>query len=252
MALTGVNTYRATQASRGRLLINNNNQLGNAAGSVAVTTPAVEIIGDMTSSRLFLNNNSTQVDDGKTDHEQRQTTAAFSLVGPITTTGANSAFNGVRGSNSLTINANAGATFSNFDNGGTLNLAAAQTFKLNTFTNTPSGKLFVDGTANVSEFVSDGQITVAAFAKLVNVGASGLTFGFGSVTTVNSAGAANRINDGFIDLGSSDALLSGLMINNGVVGSATNKLNVNFGGFEGRWLVRRVSHSKWRQIQPRR
>src|SRR6185369_10632684 len=65
----------------------------------------------------------------------------------------------------------------------------------------------------------------------VNVGGSALTFGGGSVTTVNRATGADRSNDGFINLGAADGLLSGgLMINNGVVGSVTNKLVVSFGG----------------------
>src|SRR6185295_19683173 len=108
-----------------------------------------------------------------------------------------------------------------FINGGTLNLAASKTFTMNSFTNGSSGKLFVNGTANVTDFVSNGETNVASSGAIINVGSLGLSFDSGSITTVNRTGAVDGINDGIIRLGSSDAFLTGgLMINNGIVGTS--------------------------------
>ena len=102
-----------------------------------------------------------------------------------------------------------------------MNLAAAKTFALNSFTNTSSGRMFMKGMANVSDFASNGQIDVAGTGAIVNVGSSGLAFGPGSVTTVNRTGALDNVGDGMILLGGSDALLiGGLLINHGTVTSS--------------------------------
>ena len=62
------------------------------------------------------------------------------------------------------MNANENTTFQTFDNGGILNVAAGKTATMGQFNNTSSGKLTVNGTALVSDFVTNGQMTVSALA----------------------------------------------------------------------------------------
>lgn len=227
LALTGVNTYLGnTNLTRGRLQISNDNQLGSAAATVTATTPGLlEITGDMTTSRGITLNNSAllQVDAGKTLTLSGARVDGGFLIGPgtIATTGSNpSVFSGARTTSSLTLSANADASFNSFVNGGILNLTAAKTFALNSFTNTSSGQMFVQGTANVTDFASNGQIDVAGTGAIVNVGSSGLAFGSGSMTIVNRTGALDNIGDGMILLGGSDARLTGgLLINHGIIRS---------------------------------
>ena len=79
----------------------------------------------------------------------------------------------------------------------------------------------------MTDFVSNGQITVSSTGIIRNVGSSLFSLGGGSVTTVNLGGL---INVG-VNPGTANALLSGgLLINNGAFGSAYAALVVDFGG----------------------
>src|SRR5262249_46245350 len=147
--------------------------------------------------------------------------------GTIATIGAlATVISGARSVNSLTLSANSDVRLNSFDNGGNLNLAATKTLTLKSFTNTATGKMTTDGIAKASDFVTNGQITVARTGKLLNVGSSGLTFGGGSQTTVSRVGPLDNVDDGIINLGSADAVLAGgQMINNGVIASSASGVN---------------------------
>ena len=251
LALSGTNSYAdGTNVSHGHLQVSADANLGDAAGDVTVTTPGVlEIAGSMSSSRTFyLNNNATlQVDSGKTFTLMGGQVDGGFLTGPgaVQTLGATpTSFNGAQTTTSLTFDGDGDAQFTNFSNGGTMNLGAGHEFDLSQFTNTASGMISVSGLADATDFVSNGQITVNAGGAIDNVGSSGLTFGGGSVTDVlgPSANGMSLIdfNDpdfstfGFVDLGAANSLLAGgLMVNDGLVLSSTYEptvyLEVSYG-----------------------
>jgi hypothetical protein len=86
-------------------------------------------------------------------------------------------------------------------------------------TNTSSGRLTVNGTANVSDFVSDGQLTIPSGGTLNNAGSS-LFLGGGSRTTINSGGSI------ILSGGTTIELNGGLLVNNGTI---TGTTDVNYG-----------------------
>lgn len=221
--------------NEGRLSVSLNSPLGAASNIVTVNSPGVfESTGTWASSRtFFLNNGATMnVANGVFTLNGATINGGF-ISGPgelRTGSSTPTVFTGSRSTSSLLLSVNENATFNSFENGGRLDIAAGKTATLNQFTNTSSGRLNVNGTALVNDFTSNGQMTVASTGTVTNTGGSGLTFGGGSVTTINAAGSVR----GIIDLGTSPAILSGgLMINNGVVGSVTPNadLIVDFGGF---------------------
>ncbi len=131
-------------------------------------------------------------------------------------------FVGVATSTSTTLNQTGPAAVANFTNGGAFTVGAGQTLAWNGGTNTSSGRIVVNGTANVSDFVSDGQVNVPAGGVLNNSG-SPLVLGGGSRTFVGTAAAPG----GTINLGAQTLELNGgLLVNNGAVNGTTN---VNFG-----------------------
>ena len=209
------------------------------SGYLSVTAPgSLEITNTMTTSRvIFLNNNTTlKVAGGQVLALSGAEIDGGTLAGPGTIETIDqlpTKFNGVRSASSLILNAKSDTNFTAFDNGGAIDLAATKTFTVKSFTNTSLGKMFVNGTANVTDFVTNGQLTVGPTGKIVNVGSSGLTFGGGSNTTVNRLGSGDIVDKGLIDLGNVSAdLTGGLMTNHGVVGSITPgvSLVVAFGG----------------------
>ena len=280
LALTGTNSYfGGTNVSRGNLLISNDASLGDASGTVTVTTPGtLQFAGSVTTSRIiFLNNGSTlQVVSGTLTLDGAEIDGG-AIIGPgkIVTSGAPTTFDGTHSTASLTINANVDATFINFSDGGVLNLAVGGTFSLNDFTVASSGTMTVDGTANVSDFVSNGVVTVDSGAMggtvggtISNVGtSSGLSFGGGSVTTIHGADATDEgnppDNSGFINIGTVDASIAGgLMINDGFVGGLTivggmpvgtsATLNIGFGALvEGFGALRQHQGTERRQVLAR-
>lgn len=240
LILSGTNTYTGgTKVTRGLLQITSDNQLGAAAGIVTVTAPGtLNIAGDATSSRtFFLNGNAVvQVDAGKTLSLAAAEINGGVLAGPgtIATTGASRTYiSGARSTSSLALAVNSDASMSSFANAGTLSLAAGKSLELGSFTNSATGTMTIAGAVNAADFATNGQMTVAATGKFVNLGSSGLTFGGGSVTTVNRLGPIDSVDDGLINLGSANAVLAGgLLINNGAVASNIPGVNlvVDFGG----------------------
>jgi autotransporter-associated beta strand protein/probable HAF family extracellular repeat protein len=142
-------------------------------------------------------------------------TGAFDLTG-------GTALTGVTTFTSTAINQSGQASVANFTNGGSFTVGADQTLVWNGGTNTSSGRMVFDGTANVSDFVSDGQVNIPSGGVLNNSG-SPLVLGGGSRTFVGSAAAPG----GAINLAGQTLELNGaLLVNNGTITGATN---VNFG-----------------------
>ena len=216
LVLTGTNSYQGgTNISHGAILVSSDAALGDPSGTVTVTSPAaIEFTGNVTSSRIFtLNNNSSlQVVSGTLSLDGAEIDGGF-LSGPgsiMTIGNVPTTFNGSQSTHSLAINATVSTNFTNFTDGGALELgagtsAAPAVFSLSAFTVASSGSMTVDGTANVSDFVSNGvvnvddgvSVTVGTVTSIIggtitNVGTSGLTFGGGSVTTIQGATATRR------------------------------------------------------------
>ena len=276
LVLSGTNTYLGgTSVLRGALQVSSDAALGNASGSVSVTTPGkIQFTGNVTTSRIYaLNNNSSlQVVSGTLSLNKAEIDGGvLSGPGSIITIGGLTTFNGSQSRASLSIDATVNTNFTNFTDGGALELAAGGTFSLDAFTLASSGNLTVDGTANVTDFVSNGVVTVdragaagpgntgtAVGGKLINVStSSGLTFGGGSVTNVRGYDSSNTtpppLTFGLIDLGSFDASLAGgLMINDGNVGSFADPgvvaLDVGFGslaeGYGAYDLINQINGGK--------
>lgn len=140
---------------------------------------------------------------------------AFALTG-------GTALSGVTTLTSTTISQTGPASVANFTNGGSFTVGAGRTLAWNGGTNTSSGRIFVNGTANVSEFVSDGQVNIPTGGVLNNSG-SPLVLGGGSRTLIGSAAAPG----GVMNLDAQTLELNGaLLVNNGTVSGTTN---VNFG-----------------------
>ena len=249
LVLGGDNGYTGgTLVGHGHLQVSADDNLGDAAGNVTLTTPGIlEITGNMSSSRTFeLSNSTLLVDNGDTLTLTGGEVDDGFLTGPgtIQTSGATATlFAGNQATTSVTINGNGPADFLNFTNGGALNLISGD-FDLTSFTNGSNGRLSVSSLADVSDFLTYGPVTVNAGGEIDNVGDSGLTFGNGSVTTVigPSANGMSEIDFddpdfstfGFIDLGNTDGVLSAaLMINDGIVLSSMDEntvfLDVGYG-----------------------
>jgi fibronectin-binding autotransporter adhesin len=141
-------------------------------------------------------------------------------AGTFAVTGG-TAISGASTATSTTISQTGSASVANFSNGGAFTVAGGQILTWNGGTNTASGRLTVEGTANVSSLVSVGQITISD-GTLNNSDAS-LVLGGGSRTFVGSP----DIPGGAINLGGQTLELNGgLLVNNGTIGGT---VNVNFG-----------------------
>ena len=248
LSLTGTNSYLGgTSVLRGNLLVTSDAQLGDPSGDVTVTTPGeLDVSGSVTSSRIFaLDNGSTLAVVSGTLTLDGAEVDGGTLAGPGTVVAASDpvAFDGTTLTAALTVNVSSALT--NFQDGGSVELSAGTTSTLNHFTVLSSGSLTVDGTGNVTTFLSNGVVTVdsgpsggSVGGVLANVGTSaGLTFGGGSVTTIHGADTTDEghppANSGFIDLGAvAGSVAGGLLINDGFIGSSTSSsipLNVGFG-----------------------
>ncbi len=142
-------------------------------------------------------------------------------AGSFAITGGTS-LNGVATITSTTVNQTGPASATNFTNGGSFTIEAGQTLAWNVGTNTSSGRLAVNGTTSVNDFVSNGQITIPNGGMLSNSG-SDLVFGGGSRTYIGSVASPG----GVLDLGGQALELNGgLLVNNGTVSGV---VNVNYG-----------------------
>jgi hypothetical protein len=138
-------------------------------------------------------------------------------------------FGGLTTTTTANLTLNGSDTLVNSSNGGSMTVSSGQTVTMTRLTNTSGGRLTVAGTANVSDFVSNGQLTVPAGGMVVN-GSSSLVLGGGSTTFVGTP--ANP--GGVINTGPQPLLVrGGLLVNNGVIGndSGTGQVVVDFGGF---------------------
>ena len=249
LVLTQSDSYSGgTNVNAGTLMVSNDNQLGvvsNVTNAVSVQPGAtIEYTASTQSSRQF-NLDMTGPSVGTLDVDGAGTTLTLvgaevdggmlAGTGSIATITSASSFTGVtsalRLNANLTLDAGAGDSFTNFNNSGTMSLAAGPaTYSLSAFTNQAHGSLTINGTANVSDFENDGTLVVSDGGVLSNTGSSGLTFGGTSTTTVNGATVANEgnppANSGLIDLGSTNATLSGKLINDGFVGSLASPTTV--------------------------
>ncbi|MEX2091678.1 MAG: autotransporter-associated beta strand repeat-containing protein, partial [Pirellulales bacterium] len=89
---------------------------------------------------------------------------AFELTG-------GTALTGVATLTSTTVTQTGPSSVANITNGGSFTVGAGRTLDWNGGTNTSSGRLVVDGTANVSDFVSDGQVNIPNGGVMNNTGA---------------------------------------------------------------------------------
>jgi autotransporter-associated beta strand protein len=232
-----------TVINGGRLSVSLNNQLGNTAGNVIVTTPGVfESTGTWTTGRtFFLNNGSTlQVANGTLTMNGAAVNGGF-ISGPgtlVTATTPTTVFTGTTFTNSAVVMANVNTSFVNVNNGGNMTLDGTNnTFTLTSFTNSPSGILTINATdtANATDFTTTGQLIVNGTLVNGTVATPGTSsMVFGGTTTVNSTGIINH--------GAATARLANGRMNNigGAVGTAQNdpatpgqkyKFIVDFGGF---------------------
>src|SRR5207237_238494 len=131
-----------------------------------------------------------------------------------------------------TIALNGSDRLTNVSSGGRLTVAAGQAATLTRVTNTASGRMTVNGTANVSDFVSYGVAAVNP-GGTVNNAVSDLTVGGGGVLSVGlynpSTGQVTR--GGTVSLGDTDLVVrGGLVRNNGTITSNNGNIVVDFGG----------------------
>lgn len=146
----------------------------------------------------------------------------FVLGGGTLAIGGGTALTAVTTVTSVTIEQTGPATATNVTNGGAFIVDAGQMLAWNVGTNTSGGRLTVNGTANVNDFVSDGQINIPSGGVLAN-SAAALVLGGGSRTYVGSAASPG----GMLDLGGQTLELNGgLLVNNGAV---SGTVNVNYG-----------------------
>jgi hypothetical protein len=141
----------------------------------------------------------------------------FALTGGASLIGSNTASGAV-------VNQTGAASVTNFTNNGQFTLAGGQALTWSNGTNTSAGRLIINGTANVSEFVSDGTITINPGGS-INNSAVPMVLGGGSTTTLGSSGAPG----GTIALGGQSLELhGGLLANFGAISGGA--INVYFGG----------------------
>jgi fibronectin-binding autotransporter adhesin len=200
LTFSAVNTFGGgVTVNRGTLLVAANNQLGVPAAPVTLHSPGkLTFTASTTSTRqYFLNDATMQINSGVVLTLANAEINGGFLSGPgtiTTSTGPTFAtsFAGLTVQQSLAINANGADTFTSINNSGSVTLSNQATTSLTGFSNLSFGRLFANGTTNVSEFSTIGQFTVSG--TVINLGASDL--GFGGVTTINPGGT--------IDLRSTD------------------------------------------------
>jgi T5SS/PEP-CTERM-associated repeat protein/autotransporter-associated beta strand protein len=154
--------------------------------------------------------------------------------GALAATGG-AAINGATSFASTTINQTGAASYLNFTNGGSLNIAAqVSQCTMNGLFNRGGGQIAVGDTAivNVVDFESAGTLTVVPSTiqqttLITNIGASPMYFDGGSRTFVGTpATAGSGTNPSFlagIDLNGQNAVVAGgLFVNNGYVEDSSN------------------------------
>jgi autotransporter-associated beta strand protein len=191
------NTYIGSIAvSGGRLDVSDDAQLGVAAVTVNPFGVLRYIATTTTAARnLTLNSGTLDVVDGAALVMNGASVGGGFLRGPGTVelTGGTS-LSGVTTQTNTTIVQTGSASVTNFTNGGSFTVGAGQTLAWNSGTNTASGRIVVDGTANVSDpmhlngglLVNNGNVTGTVN---VNAGAIAMGSGFFERVNVNRGGA---------------------------------------------------------------
>src|SRR5205823_2358706 len=100
------------------------------------------------------------------------------------------------------ITLNGSDTLTNFSQGGRLTVAAGRTAALARFTNTASGQMTVNGTANTSDFVNYGVVTVSPGGAWNNAGGD-VTLGGGS-RTFSGSGQMGGVNNYTFQISNAD------------------------------------------------
>src|SRR5439155_11874002 len=132
---------------------------------------------------------------------------------------------------SSTINVTGPASASNFSNNAAISIASGQTFSMNYATNGAAGLVTINGTANVSDFVSYGRVAVNPNATLNNTQGP-LTFGGGSVTTIGIYNPNNGqvTPGGTINIGNGDMRVQGGFVRNNGTITGTGNLIIDYLG----------------------
>jgi hypothetical protein len=149
-----------------------------------------------------------------------------------TSAGGATTFFGDSTTTSTTIVLNGSDGLTNFSQGGQLTVAAGRMAALARFTNTASGRVTVNGTANVSDFVNYGVVAVNPGAAVNNAGGD-LTVGGGGVLNVGVYNPSNSqvTRGGTVSLGDTNLVVrGGLVRNNGTITSNNGNVVVDFGG----------------------
>lgn len=132
-------------------------------------------------------------------------------------------YNGTSISNGVALTFANGANLAAVTSAGALTVAAGRTVNWTGGGNN-GGRFSVDGTANVSGWISSGVVQVGSGGTLHNSAGSNLTLLGGSRTYVGSKAAPGGVIA--VDDGASIELNGALLVNNGVVKGTTN---VNYG-----------------------
>lgn len=224
LTLTGVNTYiGGTRVSGGTLLVADDTALGAAGQPVLVENGSQFgfTSASVTTARTFtLNAASLTSAAGQAITYDAATINGGFLRGAGThiLTGG-SALNGATVNPSATVNQIGPVAVTNFTNNGNYTVEAGQTLPWDGGANTSAGRLTINGTANVGDFLSNGVVTINGGGAINNNGSS-LVLGGGSRTTINASGTLRTASGTTIELN------GGLLVNNGTV---TGPVNVNYG-----------------------
>jgi autotransporter-associated beta strand protein len=209
--------------SRGRLDVGNDAALG--PGDLTVNPlGTLRFTNSLTTARtIHLLNGSAEVPSGVTLTMNGATVGGGFLRGNGTyNLGGGTSLTGVTTFTNTNLNITGPASITNFSHNGNLTVNPGQTLAMNYGTNGSAGRITVNGTMNVSEFVSNGFLSVPAGGLINNTG-SNMVLGGGSTTFVGSV--ANP--GGKIDLGGQQLLVRGglLVTNGGSFGSGNGVRN---------------------------
>jgi fibronectin-binding autotransporter adhesin len=221
---TAIGIYNIT-ISGGALAVVIDGKLGYAGvgSNMLAVNPAgtLRYTGSTSTSRTFdLNGGTLEAAAGVTLTLNRATVNGGFLrgAGTFSLTGGTALFGNTTFNSTILAVAGA-ASATSFTNGGTLTIAAGQTFTWNGGTNASSGTITTSGAANFSDFTNNGQISIRAGGGIYN-SVSNLVLGGGSRTTIDTSGLLSTAAGTTIELN------GGLLVNNGTIAGT---IDVNYG-----------------------
>jgi autotransporter-associated beta strand protein len=141
------------------------------------------------------------------------------------------ALSGVTTYNSTAISQTGPASVNNLTNGGNFTNATGQTLTWGGGVNAAAGRLTVNGTANVSDWSSAGQVAVNPGGTMA-AGAGGVVLGGGSVTTVGGYDPATGqvTPGGTLNFGGGNMVVRGGFVRNNGVITGTGDLVIDYLG----------------------